>query len=37
MLKVGSKRRRTVAQIKQENEEAELRQQDTAAKLAELL
>ena len=36
MLKVGSKRRRTQTQIKQEKEEALLKQVDIATKLARL-
>ena len=36
MLKVGAKRRRTQTQIKQEKEEAQLKEADIAAKLARL-
>ena len=36
MLKVGSKRRRTQAQVKADKEEAEIRELDIQAKLARL-
>ena len=36
MLKIGSKRRRTKAQVKTDKEEALLREQDIQAKLARL-
>ena len=36
MLKVGTKRRRTKAQVKAEKEEAELREQELQARLARL-
>ena len=36
MLKVGSKRRRTQAQVQADKEEALLKEQDTEAKLARL-
>ena len=36
MLKIGTKRRRTVAQIEADKEEAMFKEQDQAAKLVEL-